>query len=142
MTLHRLSMIVVVTAGLITASAASADPVKLKGYNASIGDSSISGISSGAFMAVQFGTAWSSVITGVGIVAGGPYWCDLADSSDVLTAYARPLRRALGACMSGPASELDIRDFVKKADAAAAAGVIDPLDNLRRQRIYFVSRHQ
>jgi poly(3-hydroxybutyrate) depolymerase len=136
MTFHRLSMIVVVTAGLITASGASADPVKLKGYNASIGDSSISGISSGAFMAVQFGTAWSSVIAGVGIVAGGPYWCDLADSSDVLTAYARPLRRALGACMSGPASELDIRDFVKKADAAAAAGVIDPLDNLRRQRIY------
>ena len=50
-------------------------PAALPGYNAAIGESSISGISSGAFMAVQFGTAWSSVIKGVGVVAGGPYWC-------------------------------------------------------------------
>jgi len=47
----------------------------LSGYNADIGESSISGISSGAFMAVQFGTAWSSVIKGVGVIAGGQYWC-------------------------------------------------------------------
>ena len=31
-------------------------------------------------MAVQFGTAWSSVIKGVGVVAGGPYWCAKADA--------------------------------------------------------------
>ena len=52
---------------------------KLAAYNAAVGESSISGISSGAFMAVQFATAWSSVITGVGVVAGGPYWCAKAD---------------------------------------------------------------
>jgi len=136
MTFRRLGTIVVLTAGLGAASAAAADPVKLKSYNAAIGDSSISGVSSGAFMAVQFGTAWSSVIQGVGIVAGGPYWCDLADSSDILTAYARPIGRALGPCMQGPASDLDINDFIRKADASAAASVIDPLENLRRQRIY------
>ncbi|MDO9563770.1 MAG: hypothetical protein Q7J60_19305, partial [Bradyrhizobium sp.] len=28
------------------------------------------GVFSGAFMAVQFGTAWSSVIKGVGVIAG------------------------------------------------------------------------
>src|SRR5262249_19906434 len=43
---------------------------------------------------------------------------------------------ALGACMAGPASELDNKDFVKKADANAVSGAIDPLDNLGRQRIY------
>ena len=52
-----------------------ADPLALRSYNAPIGESSISGVSSGAFMAVQFGTAWSSIIKGVGVVAGGPYWC-------------------------------------------------------------------
>jgi hypothetical protein len=55
----------------------------LNGYNAAIGESSISGVSSGAFMAVQFGTAWSSVIKGVGVVAGGPFWCAEADASDI-----------------------------------------------------------
>src|SRR5689334_15935596 len=94
MSFRRLNTILVLAAGLGAASAAAADPVKLKGYNAAIGDSSISGVSSGAFMAVQFGTAWSSVIQGVGIVAGGPYWCDLADSSEILTAYTRPIGRA------------------------------------------------
>ncbi|WP_407157090.1 hypothetical protein [Bradyrhizobium sp. STM 3557] len=136
MSFRRLNAILVLASGLAAASVAAADPVKLKSYNAAIGDSSISGVSSGAFMAVQFGTAWSSVVQGVGIVAGGPYWCDLADSSDILTAYTRPMGRALGACMKGPASDLDTNDFTRKANANAAAGVIDPLDNLRRQRIY------
>ena len=62
-------------AGAFTPSPLAAEPAALRGYNAPIGDSSISGISSGAFMAVQFGTAWSSVIKGVGVVAGGRYWC-------------------------------------------------------------------
>jgi len=137
MAFHRLSAILaVLIQATLSTSAGAADPAKLRSYNAAIGDSSISGVSSGAFMAVQFGIAWSSDIKGVGIVAGGPYYCDLANSEDILTAYMRPLGRALGACMKGPASDLDIRDFTGKADADAAAGVIDPLDNLSRQRIY------
>jgi hypothetical protein len=36
---------------------------------------SVSGLSSGAFMAVQFEVAFSSVVTGAGIIAGGPYFC-------------------------------------------------------------------
>ena len=123
-------------AGLGAASAVAADSVALKGYNAAIGESSISGISSGAFMAVQFGTAWSSVITGVGVVAGGPYYCDQADLSDAMTGFTGPVMRALGSCMKGPASDLDTSDFVKKADANAASGAIDATDNLKRQRIY------
>src|SRR3978361_641167 len=65
---------------IIAVSPLAAEPVALRGYNAAIGESSISGISSGAFMAVQFGTAWSSVIKGVGVIAGGPYWCAKADN--------------------------------------------------------------
>src|SRR3981189_2175199 len=67
-------------AALIAGPARAQDPPKLSGYNAAISESSVSGISSGAFMAVQFGTAWSSVIKGVGVVAGGPYWCAKADA--------------------------------------------------------------
>lgn len=40
-----------------------------------ITQTSTSGISSGGFMAVQIGYAFSSNIVGVGVVAGGPYIC-------------------------------------------------------------------
>ena len=47
-----------------------AEPIALRSYNAPVGESSISSVSSGAFMAGQFGTAWSSIINGVGTGAG------------------------------------------------------------------------
>jgi hypothetical protein len=118
-------------AGAFTPSPLAAEPAALRGYNAPIGDSSISGISSGAFMAVQFGTAWSSVIKGVGVVAGGPYWCAKADAIAWSLWYlGGPASRAEGPCMKGPASELTLSDFTAKADTEASAGGIDPLDNL------------
>lgn len=103
----------------------------LAGYNAAIGESSISGISSGAFMAVQFATAWSSVIKGVGVVAGGPYWCAKADS---LFGYWSSVANALGPCVKGPLPDLGA--FFAKADAKSASGEIDPLQFVRRQKVY------
>jgi poly(3-hydroxybutyrate) depolymerase len=47
----------------------------LPSYNVHITDTSVSGLSSGAFFAGQMGVAFSSIIKGVGIVAGGPYDC-------------------------------------------------------------------
>jgi poly(3-hydroxybutyrate) depolymerase len=47
----------------------------LKGYNVNVADTSVSGLSSGAFFAGQMGVAYSSLIKGVGIVAGGVYDC-------------------------------------------------------------------
>jgi hypothetical protein len=43
----------------------------LKAYNVVLNETSVSGISSGAFMAVQFGVANSAVVRGVGATAGG-----------------------------------------------------------------------
>ena len=63
------------------------EPGSLASYNAAIDESSISGISSGAFMAVQFGTAWSSVIKGVGVVAGGPFYCAQAQAADIINGF-------------------------------------------------------
>lgn len=112
-----------------------ADPAraaeKLAGFNAAIGESSISGISSGAFMAVQFATAWSSVIKGVGVVAGGPYWCARADSA---FGYWTSVDTATGPCMKGPLT--DLGPLFAKADANSASGAIDSLQFLRRQKIY------
>jgi hypothetical protein len=103
----------------------------LKGYNAAIGESSISGISAGGFMAVQFATAWSSVIKGVGVVAGGPYWCAKADS---FFGFWSSVSNAIGPCMKGPLPDLDA--LFAKADAKAASGAIDPLQFVSRQKVY------
>ena len=111
-----------------------AEAQALKSYNAAIGDSSISGISSGAFMAVQFGVAWSSIIKGVGIVAGGPYYCAQAKASDVVTDFTQPIITATGPCMTGPLTDLTpMFDAVK---AKAADGTIDSPENIKRQKIY------
>ena len=103
----------------------------LPATNADIGESSVSGVSAGAFMAIQFGTAWSSVIKGVGAVAGGPYWCAKADG---YFSYWSAFSNATGPCLSGPLS--DPSRFTAKADTKAASGAIDPLHFLRRQKIY------
>ena len=126
--------IAVGVAPLLAGPASSEEPAKLSGYNADIGESSISGISSGAFMAVQFATAWSSVIKGVGVVAGGPYWCAKADADDFINGYTLPIMTATGPCMSGPPAELS--SFVAKADGKSASGEIDSLQFVRRQKIY------
>jgi len=103
--------------------AIAADLTELPALNAAIAESSISGLSSGAFMAIQFGTAWSSVIKGVGVVAGGPFFCAQAN-----------LAIATSACMNGPPPPLSI--FTDLADRKARSGAIDATDNLKRQQVY------
>jgi poly(3-hydroxybutyrate) depolymerase len=103
--------------------AIAADLQELPALNAAIRESSISGLSSGAFMAVQFGTAWSSTIKGVGAISGGSFYCA---QSNLVT--------AMGACMQGPPPSLRVSTDL--ADRAAKSGDIDSTDNLKRQQIY------
>jgi len=119
---------------LAARSAFAADGEALKSYNARIEETSISGISSGAFMSVQFGVAWSSIIKGVGLVAGGPYYCAQASSADLMNGYTLPVATATGPCMRGPPPNL--APMYDEAESQAAAGAIDPLDNIKRQQIY------
>jgi hypothetical protein len=55
------------------------------GVNIDPGQISVSGISSGGFMAHQFHVAHSEQIMGVGIVAGGPYYCAGGSILDAVT---------------------------------------------------------
>jgi hypothetical protein len=67
--LARLTL-VVTALGILPAVAEAPAPL-LGAYNADIKESSISGISSGAFMAVQFGVSWSSIIKASASLPGG-----------------------------------------------------------------------
>ena len=132
--LLRRTVLIAACTTAISLSACGKEPDALQPYNAAINESSISGISSGGFMAVQFGTAWSSVIKGVGIVAGGPFYCAQASSSDIWNGYTMPIMTAVGPCMKGPAP--GVQRSIDKADEKAASGEIDATSNLSRQKVY------
>jgi poly(3-hydroxybutyrate) depolymerase len=85
---------------------------------------SVSGLSSGAFMTIQYGVAFSASTIGMGVVAGGPYNCANVNAGGIVT------------CMSGSpngaASYAAAQEF-------ARLGQIDPVSNLANQKIYMFS---
>jgi hypothetical protein len=112
---------------LLHATPLRADEPPLAAYNADIAQTSISGISSGAFMAVQFSMAWSSIVIGVGAVAGGPFGCSDGSAS-----------AALSTCMTGEPAP-DVAALIARTDAWSRSGAIDDAANIARQRIYLFS---
>src|SRR5438270_11925692 len=123
----------VFVAWLVPALAQSGAP-PLSAYNADIKESSISGISSGAFMAVQFGVSWSSIIKGVGVIAGGPYYCAQGKAIDGLVGNLGPVLSATGPCMKGPPP--DLKPLFEKTDEWARSRDIDDPHDIANQRIY------
>lgn len=88
----------------------------------------VSGISSGAYMAQQFHTAFSKDVSGVGIVAGGPYFCARGQIADALN-------RCMKISMGTPVAA----DSVNAARALARNGQIDPVENMRDARVYIIT---
>ncbi len=85
----------------------------------------VSGVSSGAYMAHQVHLAYSSRIHGAGLIAGGPYAC-AADQLD----------RALKLCTQTLDEGPDVASLADKAKSRAAAKHIDPLDGLAEDRVW------
>lgn len=98
----------------------------------------VSGISSGAYMAVQFGTAFSASVSGVAATAGGPYFCAGRD------AWAGGgVGKVMARCMQGdpaypaqPITEADLDDMHAATLAWSARGLNDAASHLERQRIW------
>jgi poly(3-hydroxybutyrate) depolymerase len=113
---------------LLSAGAGAVQP--LPGLAASSDDVTVSGVSSGAYMAVQFQVAYSGIVRGAGVVAGGPYYC--AQGS---------LRRALGNCMapSGERPPPTVGETLNAVRQLAEAGRIDPAANLRDDRVWLLA---
>lgn len=107
--------------------ALAADPLPALGADAE--GTSVSGLSSGAFMAGQYQVAFSASIKGSGIVAGGPYYC-AAEGGLSFTSV----------CMGQvPFMPPNASLLYKAAQDFAKAGKIDALDNLKHARIYVFS---
>jgi poly(3-hydroxybutyrate) depolymerase len=99
--------------------------VALGSYNVNPTETTVSGISSGGYMAVQFGVSWSSIVRGVGVFAGGPFWC-AQDSVSTATST----------CEIGSPS---VSTSTGKTDSYASAGSIDATSNLARQKVWIFS---
>ena len=114
----------------------------------------VSGISSGAFFAHQFHVAFSSLVKGAGIVAGGPYAC--ADQEDsiktppgnpfIVALVPRRVVASLAVCTHFGRSDLkqagwsfpekpDANELQKAAVRAHAEGKIDDPSNLANSRV-------
>ncbi len=110
------------------------EPQPLPALNVDIGETSISGISSGAFMAVQFGVAHSSIVKGAGVIAGGPYYCGQDSAVAATTRCSCTLDPAHKVCDVSPASA-DVTTLVSKTRHFARQGAIDDPQNLSAHRV-------
>jgi len=93
--------------------------------NLDVNATTVSGLSSGAFMAVQLQTAFSKRIAGAGIVAGGPYGC--SDGN---------VYRAIRVCMNAFLGEADAEDAINAIEELFAEGLIDDPAQIATDRIY------
>jgi poly(3-hydroxybutyrate) depolymerase len=114
---------------------------------------SVSGISSGGFMAHQFHVAHSEHIMGAGIIAGGPYYCAHGTILDAVTRCSQFVMlecSALGLdarwCRNSdlaPGNKTEIEHVARASFAEAkrqeAAGTISKLANLRNGKVYLFS---
>lgn len=102
--------------------------VNLPQLNIDKTQTTVSGLSSGGFMAAQLHVAYSATFAkGAGIVAGGPFYC--AEGSIV---------NATGRCMASPAG-IPTSSLVTTTNTWAGQGVIDPVANLQNSKVYLFS---
>jgi poly(3-hydroxybutyrate) depolymerase len=83
----------------------------------------VSGISSGAYMAGQLHVAHSATFRGAALLAGGPYYC--AEGS---------LQKGLGPCIKGGDTGIDA--LASYAAEMASSGQIDVLENLADDKVW------
>ena len=111
-------------AAMLACRAAAAPAPALPAYGADPQQTSVSGLSSGAFMATQLQVAYSGKIIGAGIVAGGPYYCAAAGGFMFIRI-----------CMGRVPLEPPNAALLVAAARGFTAEQIDPLSNLSRRRI-------
>ena len=89
------------------------------------GSLTVSGVSSGGYMATQFQLSFSRIVAGAGVLAAGPWGCSHGS-----------LLRALADCLDRPTSAPDVAELLALARTTAASGAIDPLEGLATARVW------
>lgn len=117
-----------------------AQGAELPALGADLDATSVSGFSSGAYMAGQIQVAHSTKIVGAGLVAGGPYACAESSASRYFpfwsTAVAQNGMQALYQCMQTSSGNPDPDKLASRTIELAESGAIDPLDGLADDNVY------
>ncbi len=100
-----------------------ADTVAAPSFNIDTSRITVSGISSGAYMAGQLHVAHSELFNGAGLIAGGPYWC-----------ASGTMKKGLGPCMNG--GDVGLQELLAYAEQQEKSAAIDALDNLKDDRAW------
>lgn len=87
----------------------------------------VSGLSSGGYMANQFHLAYSDWVKGAGIVAAGPYYCG-----------QNAITTALSQCVNKMETPVNLDALNAQARAWAQSGKIAPLDNLKDSKVWLL----
>lgn len=119
--MRRLAVLAAVFAA---ARALASDPLPALGAEPA---ATVSGVSSGGFMAVQLHVAHSATIKGAGVLAGGPYWCAQGNVWAALGSCTTPSARA-------PLPPVEL--LKAQAELLARGGLIDPVANLATARVW------
>ncbi len=106
----------------------------------------VSGLSSGAYMAAQFEVAYSASIRGAGVIAGGPYACSQGSVGFAATRcscplYGEPGGEALAPLVCRPWTPAVLEVLSKRQTEANRIDIDDP-QNLRSHRVWLFSGGQ
>ena len=132
----------VLLAALTTNGCRSENVTELPMLGANIAETSVSGISSGAYMAGQFQLAHGRIIVGAGIIAGGPYGCAESLVADMLPGPGSAMltaTKAINGCMLNAMQLWGVPNTRMLADRAvdlAGRNLIDPMPAVIADRVY------
>lgn len=107
--------------------ASQVNAASLPSLNLDLGNITVSGLSSGGFMATQFQLSHSQWIKGAGLIASGPYFCARGS-----------INTALAQCVSKLESPIDLQGIAATIAASEKAGKIGPLSALENHRVWLL----
>ena len=131
------SLLLVAVAAGSAACQASTPPLPPRG--ADLTTTSVSGLSSGGYMAGQFHVAHSETVKGAGIVAAGPYACVESVDNPLIHVAGMKAAQAIQSCMLGlyrAAGVPNAQSLARRAAGYAQTGKIDALENMSDDRVY------
>ena len=139
---RRLISAVLLAVAAIIGGCSDERAANLPAFEAKRDATSVSGISSGAYMAGQFEMAHAKDVVGIGIIAGGPYGCSESLYADVIPGPGTALlnlTKAINGCMQNALQAFGVPDpaqLAHRAERLAEHDRIDPIADVKSDRIY------
>lgn len=127
---------VTLLAHLLLSLQLNAATTSLPSFKVDENQTSVSGFSSGGFMAVQFGVSYSSIVKGIGVIAGEPYFCAQTDLAKTTTICSCTNPFIPCRVRNGGTNVQQLTEATKRNERD---GKIDPTSNLLKHRIFMFS---